>query len=121
MMMELDCNPGVINWASEAIKIPYFNPYSRIGNRIGNQTYYVPDFFVHYIDNNNAEHKELIEIKPSREVPGFSGKVSKLVEARQTLNILKWRAAMIFCAARGWYFRIATEIEMFTFNRKAAQ
>jgi hypothetical protein len=114
MMMVFDNHPDVIGWASEAIKIPYINPFARQRN-----TYYVPDFFVKYIDRNGKEHNEIIEIKPSQEVPGYIGKVNKLVQARQMLNMLKWDAARKFCAARNWQFRISTEIEMFSFKKKS--
>jgi hypothetical protein len=114
MMMVLDMHPSCVSWASEAIKIPYVNPFARQRN-----TLYVPDFFVKYIDRNNIEHNDLIEVKPSQEVPGYLGKVSKLVEARQMLNMLKWNAARAFCAARNWKFRIVTEIEMFSFKKKS--
>lgn len=120
MMMVLDSHPDVVGWASEAIRIPYFNPFSKKGNKYGNMTFYVPDFFVVYVDRNKVEHKELIEIKPVEEMPGYTGKVSKLKEARQALNLLKWKAAMQFCSARNWKFRIAGEKEMFAFKRKTA-
>lgn len=118
MMMVLDAHPDVIGWASEAVSIPYFNPYSKKGNKFGNMTLYVPDFFVVYIDKNRVEHKELIEVKPQQETPWYKGKVSKLVEARQALNLLKWRAAEKFCAARNWKFRVSTEADLFNFKRK---
>ena len=57
-----DNNPAVIQWASEAITIPYRNPVS------GKNTVYVPDFLVVYEDKNQKKHTELIEIKPSTEV-----------------------------------------------------
>lgn len=113
----LDQHPWVTAWASEAIRIPYFNPFSRRGSKIGDYTFYVPDFFIVYTDRNKVEHKEVVEVKPSQEMPGYPGKVSKLVEARQALNLLKWKAAVAFCAARNWRFRVATEVEMFAFNR----
>jgi hypothetical protein len=118
MMMVLDNHPNVIGWASEAVKVPYFNPFSKRSNRFGNQTVYIPDFFIYYVDQNGVEHKDLIEIKPADEMPGYKGKVSKLKEARQALNLIKWRAAMIFCAARDWRFRVAGEKELFAFKRQ---
>lgn len=114
--MVIDDHPSIIGWASEAIKIPYFNPFSRRGSKIGDYTFYVPDFFVVYIDKNNKQHKELIEVKPQQEMPGYKGRVSKLVEARQALNMLKWKAAVAFCASRNWRFRVATEIQIFGFT-----
>ena len=39
-MMFCDTNPSVLSWASEPVKIPYFNP---VKNK---QTIYVPDFLI---------------------------------------------------------------------------
>ena len=44
-----DEHPSVAKWASEAIKIPYRNPFT------GKQTIYVPDFFVVYVDKNGKK------------------------------------------------------------------
>lgn len=115
MAMVLDDSdyPSILGWCYEAIKIPYFNPLTL------KNTIYVPDFFVVYIDKNDVKHKELIEIKPQHEVPGFQGKVSKLIETRQVINMLKWKAAMTFCSARNWHFRICTENDLFGFKKKS--
>ncbi len=55
-----DEHPSVTKWASEAIKIPYRNPFT------GKFTIYVPDFFMAYIDANGKEHVEIIEVKPQK-------------------------------------------------------
>ena len=39
MMQMCDNHPSVLNWASESVRIPYFNPVS------GKKTNYIPDFF----------------------------------------------------------------------------
>ena len=54
-----DNHPSVVNWASEAIQIPYRNPLT------GKGTVYVPDFVVMYQDKNGKKHAELIEVKYS--------------------------------------------------------
>jgi len=56
-----DENPNILKWASEAIKIPYRNPFT------GKYTVYVPDFFISYIDAENRQHNELIEVKPNNQ------------------------------------------------------
>ena len=56
-----DEHPGVTQWASEAIKIPYRNPLT------GKNTIYVPDFFVSYSDKNGSTHAELVEVKPQNQ------------------------------------------------------
>jgi TnsA endonuclease N terminal len=106
-MLVMDESSSIIQWNSESIRIPYRHPFT------GKYTIYVPDFFVLYNDRNGVEHRELIEIKPSDEVPGYAKKVSKLKEARQRVNNAKWHAAQHFCARRNWFFRIATEKDLF--------
>jgi hypothetical protein len=108
-----DAHPNILGWASEAIKIPYEIPEIRNGIAIKRQTFYIPDFFIVYIDRNHVQHKELIEIKPKDEMPFFQGKVNTLKQARQAMNFLKWQAALRFCAARNWKFRVVTEDQLF--------
>lgn len=119
-----DNHPSILGWMSESLPshtvhkgldgIPYINPFT------GRPSIYVPDFFVIYEDRNGGKHTEVIEIKPTEEILGFRGKVSKLKEARQILNAAKFVAAVKFCSARGWLFRIATETEIFAWTRKTA-
>lgn len=101
-----DNNPAIINWASEAIKIPYYNPVS------GKQTVYVPDFLVVYVDANQRKHTELIEIKPSKEVTMESAKSyrDKLMVA---INMAKWAAADNWARANNIRFRVVTEFDIF--------
>ena len=58
VMKMCDENPGIQQWASESIKIPYRDPLT------GKHTVYVPDFLVMYTDKNQTKHAELWEIKP---------------------------------------------------------
>ena len=51
-MRMLDEHPGVFNWASESVQIPYRDPLT------GKYTIYVPDFFVVYKDKNGKKHAE---------------------------------------------------------------
>ena len=101
-----DNNPAVLNWASEAVTIPYFNPVK------GKQTIYVPDFLVVYIDANQKQHTELVEIKPSTEVTMESAKSyrDKLMVA---MNMAKWAAADSWCRANNMRFRVVTEFDIF--------
>ena len=102
-----DTNPNIIKWASEAIKIPYRDPFT---NR---QTVYVPDFFIQYADKNNRLHTELIEVKPaSQAIKERVGK-SKLNQIQYAKNQFKWRAANEWCARQGIKFRILTENDLF--------
>ena len=51
-----DNNPNIIKWASEAVSIPYKDPFT------GRQTIYVPDFFIQYADKNNKIQVEVFEV-----------------------------------------------------------
>ena len=101
-----DNNPAVINWVSEGVKIPYFNPVS------GKQTVYVPDFIVVYVDANQRQHTELVEIKPSKEATMESAKSyrDKLMVA---MNMAKWAAADSWARSNGMRFRVVTEFDIF--------
>lgn len=101
-----DNNPAVVNWASEAIQIPYFNPVS------GKQTIYVPDFLIVYVDKNQRKHTELVEIKPSKEATMESAKSyrDKLMVA---INMAKWAAADNWARANNIRFRVVTEFDIF--------
>jgi hypothetical protein len=101
-----DNNPAIINWASEAISIPYFNPVK------GRQTIYVPDFLVVYVDANQKQHTEIVEIKPSTEVTMESARSyrDKLMVA---MNMAKWAAADSWARANNMRFRVVTEFDIF--------
>lgn len=101
-----DNNPAVLNWVSEGVKIPYFNPVS------GKQTIYVPDFLVVYIDANQRQHTELVEIKPSKEATMESARSyrDKLMVA---MNMAKWAAADSWARANNMRFRVVTEYDIF--------
>ena len=116
-MQVCDNNEAVIGWMSESLPsntihkgisgIPYYNPITK------KNSLYIPDFFIIYVDRNKKQHVEVIEIKPLDEVPGFRGKVNKIKQARQAINAMKYKAAIIFCNQRGWFFRIMTEKQLF--------
>jgi len=101
-----DNNPAVVNWASEAIQIPYRNPVT------GKQTVYVPDFIIVYVDAKQKKHTELIEIKPSKEATMESAKSyrDKLMVA---INMAKWAAADSWARANNMRFRVVTEFDIF--------
>ena len=101
-----DNNPAVINWASESIKIPYFNPVS------GKNTIYVPDFLIVYVDANMRQHTELVEIKPLAEMTMETARSykDKLMVA---INMAKWAAADAWCKANNIRFRVVTEYDIF--------
>lgn len=105
-MMFLDGNENVLQWASEAVRIPYRNPLT------GKQTMYVPDFLVTYRGPNNTMRAELIEIKP---------KAQSLVEEKMkdrdkvivAINYAKWDAATKWARANGLQFRVINEDQIY--------
>ena len=101
-----DNNPAVINWTSESVKIPYFNPVN------GKQTIYVPDFLIVYVDANQKQHTEVVEIKPSTETTMESARSyrDKLMVAT---NMAKWAAADNWARANNMRFRVITEYDIF--------
>ena len=106
-----DTNPHIMKWASEAIKIPYRDPFT---NR---QTIYVPDFFIQYVDKNSRINTELIEIKPaSQTIKERVGKC-KNNQFQYAKNQYKWRAAYEWCSRQGIKFRILNENDLFTNGR----
>lgn len=101
-----DENPAVLQWANEAIHIPYVNPFT---NR---NTIYVPDFIIFYVNKNGQKYGELIEIKPSRETTLEAARSTR-DKAYAVLNQFKWEAANAWCKQQGLRFRVITENDMF--------
>ena len=106
-----DNNPAVLNWTSESIKIPYFNPVS------GKNTIYVPDFLIVYVDANQKQHTELVEVKPSTETTMESARSyrDKLMVA---MNMAKWAAADSWARANNMRFRVVTEFDIFKNHKR---
>jgi hypothetical protein len=102
-----DEHPNVAKWASEAIKIPYRNPFT------GKYTVYVPDFFMVYVDAKGKQHVEIIEVKPQNQTSMSEAKRSKHNQAHAILNTAKWEAARAYCKQQGITFRIVTENDIF--------
>jgi hypothetical protein len=103
----LDEHPGVQNWASESIQIPYRDPLT------GKQTIYVPDFFIVYVDKNKKKHAELIEVKPDSQTRLESVGKSRYNQEQYIKNLAKWEAATAWCKQKGIRFRVVTEHDIF--------
>jgi hypothetical protein len=101
-----DEHPNVTKWASEAIRIPYRNPFT------GKYTVYVPDFLIVYIDKDQQRHAEVIEIKPSKETTMETAKTTR-DKAAVVLNMAKWTAARAFCQQHGLVFRVVNEQDIY--------
>ena len=106
-MRMCDNNQNITQWASEAIKIPYRNPFT------GKFTIYVPDFFLVYGDRNGKQHVELVEVKPANQTIKEKVANSTSNKALYVLNQAKWQAARAYCKQKGMYFRIVNEGDIF--------
>lgn len=102
-----DEHPAIVQWASEAIRIPYRNPLT------GKQTIYVPDFFIAYADKGGKQRVELIEVKPANQAHKERLGRSKHNQAHWVINQAKWEAARVFCKQKGIIFRVITEDDIF--------
>lgn len=111
VMTFFDKNPAILQWASEAIHVPYRNPFT------GKNTIYVPDFFILYIDKAGKQHAEIIEVKPMKETTLEAAKSTR-DKAAAILNMAKWQAARAYCAAQGLTFRVVTEADLFYQGKK---
>jgi len=102
-----DNNNSVLYWASEAISVPYRNPFT------GQSKNYIPDFFVVYQNKFGKQIAEVVEIKPKKQ----SLIESKVANAKDrmvvAINHAKWHAAMAYCKAQGYTFRVITEDDLF--------
>lgn len=106
-----DTNDHILQWASESIAIPYFNPIT------GKKTNYVPDFLIMYRTRNNTVKAELIEIKPKKQSV-VESKMSSRDRAVVAINYAKWDAATKWARRNGMTFRVVTEDQMFHNGKK---
>ena len=102
-----DNHPNIIQWANEAVKIPYRNPLT------GKQSVYVPDFFVQYQDKNGKQRAELLEVKPSSQATMEAAGKNTQNKMSVVVNMAKWQAAQAWCARQKITFRVITEKDMF--------
>lgn len=106
-----DSNDNIVQWASEAISIPYRHPLT------GRQTIYVPDFFVQYRTKDNRTRAEVIEIKPKKQSI-IESKATARDRAVIAVNYSKWDAATKWCRRQGLTFRVITEDDIFRNGNK---
>lgn len=107
----LDDHPGVLQWGSEELIIPYRSP---IDNRIHR---YFPDFIIKKKSQDGKIDTVVVEIKPKAQCspPKIQTKANKrYITEVQTwgINSSKWEAATNYCKDRGWKFEIITEVEL---------
>ena len=106
-MRMLDEHPGVQNWASESIKIPYRDPLT------GRSTIYVPDFFIVYQDKNGVKHAEVVEVKPASHTLREAVGKSAYNQQQYVKNMAKWEAANAWCKQQNIKFRVINETDIF--------
>lgn len=111
---QLDEHPAVLQWASEAIKIPYRHP---ITGKIHN---YIPDILMMYVDAAYKKHVEVIEIKPNSQTSLQEAK-SQHDKIHAVINEAKWAAAREFCRQQGMVFRVVSEKDLFHQGTRAAK
>lgn len=101
-----DLNDHILQWASEALTIPYRHPLT------GKSTVYVPDFLITYRTRDNTVRAELIEIKPKKQSV-VESKMSSRDRAVVAVNYAKWDAATKWARRNGMTFRVINEDQMF--------
>jgi hypothetical protein len=102
-----DNDSRILKWASEAVKIPYKDPFT------GRGTIYVPDFFIQYADKTGQMQVELIEVKPQNQTLQEKVGRNKNNQLQWAKNQVKWRAAYEWCARQGIKFRVLNEQDLF--------
>jgi hypothetical protein len=102
-----DNNDHILQWASEAIQIPYRNPLT------GKNTHYIPDFLITYMNKNGKVLAELIEIKPKKQSVMSEGRMSPKERATVAINYAKWDQATKWARSNGMLFRVVTEDDIF--------
>jgi len=110
-MRHLDSHPGVLQWASEEIVIPYYSPVDKKMHR------YFPDFWIKTISEDNQINTMIIEIKPSVQTVQPMRKqktMRRYINELKTygVNTAKWQAAEQFCKQKNWQFKVLTEKEL---------
>ena len=102
-MKYLDRQPGVLQWNSEEIIIPYKSPIDGKWHR------FYPDFWVKtLIAETIIEIKPKKQTKPPKENPKHKRRYLKEVKTF-VVNEAKWKAAEEFCENKGWQWKIMTE------------
>ena len=105
-MRMCDQHPNILQWASEAIKIPYINPVSR------RKVNYIPDFLIMYKTKSGKPRAEIVEIKPKAQT-SLKEATSDREKVQAIVNKAKWQAAYDFCRSKGMGFRVLTQDQIF--------
>ena len=111
LMKWCDDNDKIIEWGSEEIVIPYRSPVDKRVHR------YFPDFYVKYVNKDKQTVREIIEVKPYKQLfpPKNPVRRTKRYLTEVTtymINQAKFKAAQEYCDDRKYKFRILTEKEI---------
>lgn len=111
VMKYLDENTNVLEWKSEEIAIPYYDPTT------GKHRRYFPDFIIKVKTGNGTTKTLMLEVKPKKQTiePKVQKKKTKQYIMEVTTwatNKSKWEAANEYCLDRGWEFKLITEDEL---------
>lgn len=113
-MSHFDKNDSIIQWASEELIIPYFDPVSNKFRR------YFPDFVIKSKNKNGLIETIVIEVKPLKETMQPNPVKNPTKSKRYLTEVAKWgtnqakfSAANKYCEEKGWKFMILTEKELF--------
>lgn len=110
-MVYCDNNPAIIEWGSEEIIIPYISPVDGKVHR------YFPDFYIKYVTHDKRIVREIIEVKPKKQLSPPKEpkrKTQRYLTELKTyhVNKAKFKAAESYCKDRKYKFRILTEDEL---------
>jgi hypothetical protein len=109
----LDANPHILEWSSESVAIPYYDPVRLKKRR------YFPDFYVKTKSREDRPVKYIVELKPNHELypPKNTGKKSKKTMLYQQstyhTNQAKFRAAEDYCKKMGLRWKVLSEENLF--------
>jgi hypothetical protein len=96
-----DPHSSVIEWASENIKIPYYNPHTGPSN-------YIPDIWARIKEKDGKIYEYIIEIKPSNKlVKPKTNQKKKFMEWE--VNMAKFDAAKKYAIDNGMKWQILTD------------
>ena len=106
-----DGNPNILEWWSEELSIPYYDPVQKKWRR------YFPDFWMKVKEKNGKVESYLVEVKPKRQVEGTKPQKRKTKKYLREVfdyatNQAKWQAAQEYCNDRLWKFMLVTEREL---------
>lgn len=112
VMKQLDENPNILEWSSEEVIVPYYDPSTMRRRR------YFPDFLVKAKKTTGEVQTMMLEIKPKAQTiePKVQSRKTKKYITEVTTwvtNNAKWQAAQEYCLDRGWEFKLITEDNIF--------